>query len=93
MDSIKWYRVNGYENLKYLIREDKSGEVSLWQFDSFQMQEGETYTYGDVLHLIYNVDSAEDIESITASPFNADNSPEGLEAQKKVGTHTYNCLL
>ena len=89
VDSIKWYHVDGYENLKYLIREDKKGEVSLWQFNSFQVQEGETYTYGDVLHLIYNVKSADDIVSITTSPFAANNSDEGKAMQAEVGTHTY----
>lgn len=89
VDSVKWYRVKGYENLKYLIQEDTNGEFSLWQFDSFQMQEGETYTYGDVLRLIYNVDSADDIVSITTSPFNADNTDAGKAMQAEVGTHTY----
>lgn len=89
VDSIQWYRVDGYENIKYLIREDAKGELSLWRFDSFQMQEDETYTYGDVLRLIYNADSAEDIVSITTSPFNADNSDSGKAMQAEVGTHTY----
>lgn len=89
VDSIQWYRVEGYENLKYLIQEDTNGEFSLWQFDSFQTQEGETYTYGDVLRLIYNADSADDIVSVTTSPFNANNSDEGKAMQAEVGTHTY----
>lgn len=89
VDSIQWYRIDGYKNLKYLIREDAKGELSLWCFDSFQMQEDETYTYGDVLRLIYNVDSADDIVSITTSPFKANNSDEGKAMQAEVGTHTY----
>lgn len=89
VDSIKWYFVKEYENKKYLIREDAYGDVSLWQFVSFQMEEGETYTYGDVLRLIYNVNCADDIVSITTSPFNADNSDAGKAMQAEVGTHTY----
>lgn len=88
-DSVKWYRVKGYENIKYLIQKDSNGNLSLWHFDSFIVSEGETYTYGDVLRIIYNADSAEDIVSITTSPFNADNSDSGKAMQKEVGTHTY----
>ncbi|MBQ8518586.1 MAG: hypothetical protein IJ455_03130 [Agathobacter sp.] len=88
-DSVKWYRVKGYENIKYLIQEDAYGDFSLWCFESFVVSEGETYTYGDILRIIYNVDSAEDIVSITTSPFKANNSDEGKAMQAEVGTHTY----
>jgi len=89
VDSNQWYRIDGYKNLKYLIREDAKGDLSLWRFGSFEVMDEETYTYGDVLRIIYNVDSADDIVSITTSPFNADNSDAGKEMQAEVGTHIY----
>lgn len=47
------------------------------------------YTYGDVYRIIYNVESADDIVSITAAPSTSNNTDFGKQIQKKVGTHTY----
>ncbi|MBQ2902082.1 MAG: hypothetical protein IJE49_09580 [Agathobacter sp.] len=88
-DSLKWFYVEGYDNIKYLVLEDANGKLTLWRFSHFNVTASETYTYGDVLRLIYNVDCAEDIVSITTSPFNADNSDAGKAMQAEVGTHTY----
>lgn len=48
------------------------------------------YTYGDVYRIIYNVENAEDIASITAAPSQQNNTDLGIKIQKQVGTHTYN---
>ena len=53
------------------------------------MEEGETHTYGDILSIIYGVDSPEDIVSITTSPSKANNTDAAIAIQKKVGTQTY----
>ena len=87
--SDTWYLPKGLDNLKYLIREDADHELTLWQFQSFGLEDGETYTYGDVLSTIYGVDGPEDIVEITTSPIRANNTPEGRAFQAKVGTHTY----
>ena len=84
-----WYYPTELSNLKYLIQKDNSGTLSLWVFDSFCMDEGETHTYGDILSIIYGVDSPEDIVSITTSPSKANNTDAGIAIQKKVGTQTY----
>jgi hypothetical protein len=87
-ESIIWYFPDGVDNLKYLIRKDPDGSLTLWMFTSFEMEEGETYTYGDVLSMIYGVESAEDIVSITSAPSKADNTDLGQKIQKEIGTHT-----
>ena len=48
------------------------------------------YTYGEVYKLIYGLESAEDIVSITALPSFANNTDAGQRIQSEVGTHTYN---
>ncbi|MBE6994999.1 MAG: hypothetical protein E7423_10260 [Ruminococcaceae bacterium] len=47
------------------------------------------YTYGDVLRIIYGVESAEDLKSVTASPSVANNTDEGKAIQREVGTRVY----
>ena len=47
------------------------------------------YTYGDVYHIIYNVESADDIVSIKSAPSKSNNTDLGKKIQKQVGTHTY----
>lgn len=88
-ESAIWYRPEGSDNLKYLIRQGSSGKLTLWVFSSFEMGDGETYTYGDVLRIVFGVDNAEDIVSITTSPFTNNNTDLGKAIQKKIGTHTY----
>jgi hypothetical protein len=86
--SIIWYFPEGTNNLKYLIRKDADDSLTLWLFTSFETEEDETYTYGDVLSIIYGVESAEDIFSITSAPSKANNTDLGKKIQKEVGTHT-----
>ncbi len=88
-DAAVWYLPDGTDNLKYLIRKDGDNLLTLWVFTSFAVEAGESYTYGDVLSVIYGADSAADIVSITTSPFRANNTPEGKAIQREVGTHTY----
>jgi hypothetical protein len=87
-DSIIWYFPDGVNHLKYLIRKDADDSLTLWMFTSFETEEDETYTYGDVLSIIYGVESAEDIVSITSAPSKANNTDLGQKIQEEVGTHT-----
>lgn len=88
-DTRTWYYPTELGNLKYLIQKDSSGALTLWSFNSFCMEEGETHTYGDILSIIYGVDSPDAIVSITTSPSKANNTDTGIAIQKKVGTQTY----
>lgn len=87
--SIAWYIPKGVDNIKYLICKEEDNTLTLWMFTYFEMGEGETYTYGDVLTIIYGVDSTEDIVSITTSPMKSNNTEFGQKIQKEVGTQTY----
>ena len=84
-----WSYPADVDNLKYLIRQSGDGALSLWVFSSFVVSDGDTYTYGDVLRVIYGVDSAEEIVCITAAPSKSNNTDLGRRIQKEVGTHTY----
>ncbi len=84
-----WFYPAEVNNLKYLINQSNTRELSLWKFSNFLVSEKETYTYGDVMKLIYGVDSAESIVSITTTPNKANNTDLGMHIQKEVGTHTY----
>lgn len=88
VDSMVWYFPAEKDTLNYLIREEADGTLTLWRFFSFEMGPGETYTYGEVLSLIYGVAGAEDIVSITTSPMTADNTELGQAIQKEIGTQT-----
>lgn len=79
------YYVSGHEDLQYIIRRDESGTYSLWKFQSFESSE---YSYSDVMTMIYNINSAEDIETIISEPANMDNSDDGVRMQKEIGTLT-----
>lgn len=83
-----WYYPDKTGNLKYLIREASDGTLSLWVFSHFVVADGETYTYGDVLAIVYGVESAEGILHITSAPSKANNTDLGQQIQKAVGTHT-----
>ena len=88
-DTIIWYLPKKTDNLKYLIHKGADNSFTLWTFKYFKMREDETYSYGDVLSVIYGVDSADDIVSIKTSPFKWNSTPEGIAIQRKVGTHRY----
>lgn len=88
-DSRAWYIPAGTTNLKYLILQDSEGNYSLWVFSSFIVDEGASYTYGDVLKTIYGVNSAEDIVRITTTPSTGSNTDLGKSIQKEIGTSIY----
>lgn len=88
-DSNEWYYPKEANNLKYLIKRDSDGTLSLWSFASFYMNDGDVYTYGDILRIIYSVESADDIVSITTSPSKANNTDTGIAIQREVGTKYY----
>lgn len=81
-ETESWYRVSGHKDMQYLIFSNNN-EYSLWKFDSFQQ---ERYPYSDVLQIIYNIHSFEDITKIIVSPADMDNSEEGQEIQEEIGT-------
>lgn len=88
-DSRTWYYPIDSSNLKYLIQKDPDGTLTLWRFASFNMEDGETHTYGDILRIIYEVESADAIVSITTSPSRGNNTEAGIAIQKEIGTQTY----
>lgn len=84
-----WYFPAGTNNLKYLLRQNSEGIISLWVFSDFVVDEGSSYTYGDVLNTIYQVNSADNFISITTTPSNSDNTAIGRAIQKEVGISNY----
>lgn len=83
VEGIKnWLKLSGHEDMQYLISSDKN-EYSLWKFGFFQK---ENYPYSDVLQIIYNIYSAEDIAKIIVAPANMDNTDEGEAIQDEIGT-------
>lgn len=83
-ETQNWYKVSGHEDKQYLISRDNN-EYSLWKFHSFQ---GDSYPYNDVLQIIYNIYSADDITEIIVYPANMDNTDEGKAIQREIGTRT-----
>ena len=79
-----WYRLSGHDDLFYLISYDHD-EYSLWKFGNF---EEDNYPYVDVLQLIFDIDSAEDIKQIVVNPATMDNTEEGQAIQNEIGTVT-----
>lgn len=84
-----WYTPAETTNLKYLIRQESGGSYSLWVFSDFVISGEASYTYGDVLKIIYGVNSAEDMIRITAAPSNSNNTDLGSAIQKEIGTKEY----
>lgn len=80
-----WFKISGHEDLQYLIFMDKNETYSLWKFEAFESQ---NYPYNDVLEMIYNIHSADDIKEIISVPANMDNTDEGKALQKEIGTIT-----
>ena len=77
-----WFKLSGHEDMQYLISSDNN-EYSLWKFESFQK---ESYPYSDVLQIVYDIHSAEDIAEIIAAPATMDNSEKGQAIQEEIGT-------
>ena len=88
-DNVTWYLPAGADNLKYLIRNENGGSSTLWVFSNFLVDEGEYYTYGDVLKTIYGVNGADDLIGITTTPSNAKNTDLGKAIQEEIGTNEY----
>ena len=79
-----WYAVSGHTDLQYLIQSTGSG-CSLWKFKCFDSDE---YPYRDVLALIYQVDSAQQLTKIVVKPAAMDNTETGQAIQAEIGTRT-----
>ena len=86
-----WYTVKNAVPLRYLIREDEAGKLSVWEFICFNDDRDLnddvfiTYLYEEVLSTIYSVRSASDIESIAFSPYLEDNGQQWVPSQREAG--------
>lgn len=83
LDNI--FYLSGHNDLQYIIQKSADGIYELLKFQSF---ESENYPYGDVLELVYGINSAEDIVSIYVEAANMDNTDSGKKAQEEIGTLT-----
>ena len=83
-NSTDFYRLLGHKDMQYIIKKNDD-EVSLWKFESFECNE---YPYNDVLKYIYNINSHDDIETITATAGEMDNTDEGKKIREQIGTLT-----
>lgn len=83
-NSTDIYRLLGHKDMQYIIKKNDD-EVSLWKFESFECNE---YPYNDVLKYIYNINSHDDIETITATAGEMDNTDEGKRMREQIGTLT-----
>lgn len=81
------YYVSGHKNLQYIIKDNaETGTYLLWKFMYFDSEE---YPYKDVLSMIYDINSASDIEKIVSEPATMDNTDAGKALQKEIGTLTF----
>ncbi len=78
-----WYYVSGHTDRQYLIQSDDQGEASLWKFVCFDSAK---YPYRDVLSLIYQIQSAEEVQKIVVNPATMDNTDGGKAIQEQIGT-------
>lgn len=81
-DTTDCYYVSGHTDLQYLIQKHEE-EYSLWKFLYFNSEE---YPYKDVLELVYDVKTADDITEIIVMPARMDNTTEGQRIQEMIGT-------
>ncbi|MBP5294971.1 MAG: hypothetical protein J6Y95_04550, partial [Lachnospiraceae bacterium] len=82
----EFYRIKDHGDIRYLIRRTPQGELSVWEFKRFKVFYIEnSYLYGDVLTLIYQVNSADDIQEIVFLPPTFDNSEAGKAVQNEIG--------
>ena len=85
--TFRSFVVRDFSDEEYI---EEYGTVEKEFFDKhFPGTDFSAYTYGDVYRLIYGLESAEDIVSITAGPSNSNNTDFGRHIQEEVGTHTY----
>ncbi len=82
--TTQWYYVSGHRDMQYLIQ-NIDGACTLWEFQCFT---GDSYPYADVLHLIYRLESPDDIVSVQVSPPNMINSDAGKKLQEEIGTRS-----
>lgn len=79
-----WRLISGHTDLQYLIQKEDRG-YSLWKFLCF---DSDQYPYRDVLELIYQIDSSEQITEVQVNPATMDNTDVGKSIQAEIGTHT-----
>lgn len=94
--SCSWYKIKGFSDLQYLIREDLDGNLSIWKYNAFLTKGSEElnvmfsnckfepYTYGEVLEAIYQVKNADDIICFQINPSDSDNTPEGKALKESI---------
>ena len=86
-DYTTWFYPADRTNAGVLIGVEKDGTAARWSFYKLSVP-SETYSYREVLTLIYNLDSAVDIVSIKTEPA-AGKYDYGLKYKMAVGKHTY----
>ncbi|MCD8131711.1 MAG: hypothetical protein LUE16_10645 [Lachnospiraceae bacterium] len=95
--SVVYYRVAGHTDLQYLIRRQvvtgSDGDGGTYETDTFSFMkflcfDSEEYAYSEVLSLVYQIDSAEDIAEILVKPSKADNTDAGKALQEQIGERT-----
>ena len=75
------YYGSGHNDLQYIIRKT-AGTYLLWKFMYFESDE---YPFKDVLSLIYDVHSEQDIKEVYVKPSDVDNTDEGKALQLEIG--------
>lgn len=85
-ESAEWFYVKGHKDLRYIIRH-KGDEYSLWEFLFFRQPD--CYPYSEVLRLIYNITSADDISEVIVRPDDLTaGTPEAMQWKEETGTYT-----
>lgn len=79
-----WYLVLGHTDMQYLIQNENQ-EYFLWKFKCFN---SDSYPYRDVLELVYQIHSADEITEIQVTPATMDNTDSGRAIQAETGAHT-----
>ncbi|MCD8326291.1 MAG: hypothetical protein LUC90_06285 [Lachnospiraceae bacterium] len=68
--------------------ESNADGIETFSLMKFLCLDSEEYAYSEVLRLVYQIQSAEDIAEILVKPSKADNTDEGKRLQEQIGERT-----